>query len=93
MDFTIHGRYFINLAKQTQRPEFVRKSEDSDYIRDFDNDSHRSEKKVKKYNRIQAPDFKKTITREKLNLIYDDKKGVIPFSMPKYTLVRESLFK
>lgn len=51
---------------------------------------NRKDKKNKKYFRIQAPDFKKSMSRERLDKIHGDKKGVIPFSMPNYTLIRES---
>ena len=94
-ELKIEGKNFIDLAKQTYRPEFVKKRNYSieDPIEEDKIESPMTDKIINKYHKVQAPDFKNQISREKLNLIYSDKGGIIPFSMPKYTLVRESFFK
>jgi hypothetical protein len=35
--------------------------------------------------KLQAPDFKKTISREQLERIYEDKRTIIPFAIPNFT--------
>jgi hypothetical protein len=45
----------------------------------------------RKYNKIQAPDFKKTISRDQLDRIYGYKETVIPFSLPNYKWTRSSI--
>jgi hypothetical protein len=37
-----------------------------------------------KWVKIQAPDFKKTMSREQLEKIYGDKRTIIPFSFPNF---------
>jgi hypothetical protein len=81
------------MSRQTNRPEFLKKKYYSnDNILEDEKSENKPEKKIKKYTRIQAPDFKKSMTREKLDQVYGDKRGVIPFSMPKYNLIQESIF-
>jgi hypothetical protein len=38
----------------------------------------------KKWIKIQAPDFKKTMSREQLEKVYGDKRTIIPFSFPNF---------
>lgn len=44
----------------------------------------------RRWNKIQAPDFKKVISRETRDKMYDDKKRVMPFSIPPYQKTRPS---
>jgi len=44
----------------------------------------------RRWNKIQAPDFKKIISRETREKVYDDKKRVMPFSIPPYQKTRPS---
>lgn len=39
---------------------------------------------VNRWVKIQAPDFKKIISREQLDKIYGDKRTIIPFSIPNF---------
>lgn len=48
------------------------------------------DKKKNKYNKIQAPDFKKTISRDHMEKVIDSKKSVIPFTLPNYAFTRTS---
>ena len=47
----------------------------------------------RRWNKIQAPDFKKVISRETRDKMYDDKKRVTPFSIPPYHKTRPSILK
>ena len=49
--------------------------------------------KKKKFSKIQAPDFKKTISRNQLNKVRADKNNVIPFSTPNYKWTTLSNYK
>lgn len=90
-EMNLRGRNFIDMSRQTNRPEFIKKKYHSnENIQDEEKSESKIDKKLRKYTRIQAPDFKKSMTREKLDKIYGDKKGVIPFSMPNYDFVQES---
>jgi hypothetical protein len=44
--------------------------------------------KSAKWVKVQAPDFKKVISREQLEKVYGDKRTIIPFTIPKYTQTR-----
>ena len=46
--------------------------------------------KIKRYHNPHAIDFGKTISRERLNTVFGDKKGIIAFSVPNYNYTRPS---
>lgn len=50
----------------------------------------KAETKKKKYQRIHAPDFRKTISRDQLDKLNGDKRTVIPFTLPNFKWTRES---
>jgi hypothetical protein len=52
--------------------------------------SSRSVTPPKKWVKIQAPDFKKIISRDQLEKIYGDKRTIIPFSFPNFKWTRPS---
>ena len=49
----------------------------------------RAKEQQAKKHLIKAPDFKKLISRDHLNMMDDKKKSVIPFSLPNFKQVRE----
>ena len=80
-----------NLSKQMNKTTLISKGEESSIfpIITEANDTKSQIKKrgfsaKQKYNKIQAPDFRKTISRAHLDKLHDDKTTVIPFSLPKY---------
>lgn len=46
----------------------------------------------RRWNKINGPDFRKTISRETRDKLYDDKKRVMPFSIPPFEKTRPSNF-
>jgi hypothetical protein len=43
-----------------------------------------------KWVKVQAPDFKKIISREHLEKVHGDKRNIIPFSFPNFKWTRPS---
>lgn len=95
-ELKITGRNFIDMKKMKDREAFI---DEKNISKDILTKSHHSlnssleKKKSKKSNKkakLKGPDFSKTITREKLDEIHDDRKNIIPFSIPKYQATRES---
>jgi hypothetical protein len=90
-DFKIESKNFVELARQTKRGEFI----SSKYQSADDFSNRRKEKSLtsisprfKKWKKIQAPDFRKTMSREQLDKVYGDKRTVIPFSFPNFKWTR-----
>ena len=73
-----------------QKKSFIKKFESTGNMR-----SSRSANPLtsRRWIKIQAPDFKKVISREMRERIYDDKKRVMPFSIPPYEKTRPSKIK
>lgn len=66
-----------------------RRSGSSDY-RENTNFNNSNPTGTNRWIKIQAPDFKKIISREQLEKIYGDKRTIIPFSFPNFKWTRPS---
>jgi hypothetical protein len=89
-DFKIESKNFVDLARQTKRGEFITTKYQSadDFSSRRKERSQSNSPRFKKWKKIQAPDFRKTMSREQLDKVYGDKRTVIPFSFPNFKWTR-----
>ena len=95
-ELKITGRNFVDMKKMKDRDAFIDEKNISkellskSYLSLNSSTEKKNSKKLNKKPRLKGPDFRKTITRERLDYINSDKRNIIPFTIPKYSATRGS---